>query len=80
MGLFKNMKDAMGQAQESMQGAQGWQQAAGGSTDVAGGLADRGAIESQAHEQNRILSVGGPGTALIKSHVDTGEQAGGNPV
>lgn len=40
----------------------------------------RGALESQGHEQNRILSVGQAGTALIRSHVDTGENAAGNPV
>ena len=88
MGLFKNMKGAMGQAQDAMQQAQQMQQQAGGmagmggmgGVDPAAVMADRGAIESQAHEQNRILSVGSPASALIRSHVDTGEQAGGNPV
>ena len=86
MGLFKNMKGAMGQAQDAMQQAQQYQQQAGGIPgmggvpDGAGVMADRSAIESQAHEQNRILSVGAPASALIRGHVDTGEQAGGNPI
>ncbi|HEY1274431.1 MAG TPA: hypothetical protein VGF25_05955 [Thermoleophilaceae bacterium] len=85
MGLFKNVKGAMGQAQDAMQQAQQMQQAAGGVPGMAGMdgaavMADRSAIESQAHEQNRILSVGAPASALIRGHVDTGEQAGGNPI
>jgi len=44
------------------------------------GMADRGALEQQAHEQNRILGIGSPGVATIKGHVDTGEQVAGNPV
>jgi hypothetical protein len=80
MGLFKSMKDAMGQAEQAMKssGQQGFGGPSG--TDVSQALGDRGAMESQTHEQNRILSVGRPGTALIKSHVDAGEQVAGNPV
>lgn len=44
------------------------------------GIADRGALEQQAHEQNRVLGIGAPGVATIKGHVDTGEQVAGNPV
>lgn len=44
------------------------------------GIADRGALEQQAHEQNRILGIGSPGVATIEGHVDTGEQVAGNPV
>lgn len=96
MGLFKGMKDAMGQAQDAMSQAAGAQQAAdeamkqagmgggvnmGNAADVAQqGIADRGALEQQAHEQNRILGIGSPGSATIKGHVDTGEQVAGNPV
>jgi hypothetical protein len=90
MGLFKNAKNAMGQANEAMAAAQQAQQQYGGAgagmgagnpgLDLAGGLADRGALESQGHEQNRILSVGAPGTALIRGHVDAGEQVAGNPI
>ena len=43
-------------------------------------LADRAALEAQALEQNRILSVGAAGIAYIRGHVDTGERAAGNPI
>lgn len=43
-------------------------------------VGDRGALEQQAHEQNRILGIGAPGVATVKGHVDTGEQVAGNPV
>ena len=74
MGLLGKMKDAMGQAQtwQGQQGATGM--------DVAGAMSDRGSLQDQAREQNRILSVGQAGSALIKSHVDTGENVAGNPV
>jgi hypothetical protein len=42
--------------------------------------ADQKAIQDQAHEQNRILSVGSPAQLTIVSKVDTGEKAGGNPI
>jgi hypothetical protein len=59
-----------------------WQQngAAAGAMDVSGAVASRGALQSQAHEQNRILSVGQAGSALIRGHVDSGENIAGNPV
>jgi len=37
-------------------------------------------LHGQAHEFNRILSVGHPGTARIRGRVDAGEQVAGNPV
>ena len=82
MGFLKNMKDAMDHAQEAAKGAGEWGQAgrAPGGVDVSGALASRGAIESQAREQNRILSVGQAGTAVIRGHVDIGETVAGNPV
>lgn len=88
MGLFKNMKDAMGQANDAMAGAgqmqQQAEQQAGGISAGPGGMAATaaasGTLQGQAHEQNRILTVGSPGQALIKSHVDTGENVAGNPV
>ena len=43
-------------------------------------VADHDSLQSQAHEFNRILSVGDRGTALIRGHVDSGEQVAGNPV
>ena len=73
MGLLGKMKDAMGQVQQ-YQGQQG------GGMNMAGAVADRDSLQGQAHEQNRILSVGQAGQALIKSHVDTGENVAGNPV
>jgi hypothetical protein len=73
MGLLGKMKDAMGQAQQ-YQGQQG------GGMNMAGAVADRDSLQGQAHEQNRILSVGQAAQALIKSHVDTGENVAGNPV
>ena len=82
MGFLKNMKDAVGQAQAAVQDAGQWQQTAGAPAgmDVSGAMASRGALESQAHEQNRILSVGQAGTAVIRSHVDVGKTVAGNPV
>lgn len=83
MGFLKNMKDAVGQAQEAAAGAAQWQQNGGGAPagmDVSGAMASRNSLQSQAHEQNRILSVGHAGTALIRGHVDTGENIAGNPV
>ena len=79
MGLFKNMKDAMGAANEAMANAPGAQQYGGG-MNVSQIATDRDSITAQAHEFNRILTVGRPGVALIRGHVDAGEQAGGNPV
>jgi hypothetical protein len=78
VGLLGKMKDAMGQAQE-WQGQHAAAGAAGG-MDMGGAVADRDSLQGQAHEQNRILSVGGAGQAVIKSHVDTGENVAGNPV
>jgi hypothetical protein len=81
MGMFKNMKDAMGAANEAMQNAPGMQAYGGGGMGNLGQqAADRDAMQAQAHEFNRILTVGGAGTALIRGHVDAGEQVAGNPV
>ena len=43
-------------------------------------IAERPSLQAQAHEFNRILTVGRPGTALIRGHVDSGEDVAGNPV
>ena len=87
MGLFKNMKDAMGSANEAMANAQQMQQQAEQGAGMSAGpggmgqaVADRDSLQGQAHEFNRILTVGAPAQALIKGHVDTGEQVAGNPV
>ncbi len=82
MGLFKNMKGAMDLAGQAQQ--QYGQQAGGGmgmgGMNVGQAVADRDSLQGQAHEFNRILTVGGAGSALIRSHVDAGEQVAGNPV
>ena len=52
----------------------------GSAGSIRQGIADRGELEAQAHEQNRILGIGSAGVATIKGHVDTGEQVAGNPV
>jgi hypothetical protein len=81
MGLFDKAKEAMAQSGDAMKMAEQAQQQAGISgTDMAGGMAARGEIESAAHENNRILTVGSPGQATIKSHVDAGEPVAGNAV
>jgi hypothetical protein len=43
-------------------------------------VVDRDSLQGQAHEFNRILGVGEPGQALIRGHVDAGEEIAGNPV
>ena len=48
--------------------------------DAGGLMADREAIEAQATEQNRILTVGSPVTLTIVSKTDTGEKSAGNPI
>jgi hypothetical protein len=80
MGLFKNMKDSMGAAGEAMKNAPGGMGGMGGMGNMGQMAADRDAIQGQAHEFNRILTVGQAGSALIRSHVDTGEVIAGNPV
>jgi hypothetical protein len=82
MGLFKNMKGAMdlaSQAQEQYGHQAGGAMGMGG-MNVGQAVADRDSLQGQAHEFNRILTVGGAGNALIRSHVDAGEQVAGNPV
>ena len=70
MGVLNETKDATGRAGHCPE-HQGGAVAAG----------DPGAtLRSQTHEQNRILTVGRPGFALIKGHVDTGQTVAGNPV
>lgn len=81
MGLFKNMKDSMAAAEQAMKNSPGIPSAYGDGLQNLGQQAnDRDSLQGQAHEFNRILTVGQPGTALIRSHVDAGEQVAGNPV
>jgi hypothetical protein len=77
MGMFDQMKDAMKMAQ-SPEAQQAMQQAQ--QTPVGDQMGARNAFETQAHEFNRILTVGTPAQALIKGHTDTGENLMGNPV
>ena len=83
MGFLKNMKDAMGQAGQAQDAAKQAQDQAGMSGGMGGlgqAVADRDSLQGQAHEFNRILTVGEAGQALIKGHVDAGEKVAGNPV
>ena len=81
MGMFKDMKDAMGAANQAMANSPGIPSAYGdGMQNLGQQVADRDSLGGQAHEFNRILTVGQPGNALIRGHVDAGEQVAGNPV
>src|SRR3954471_4126802 len=51
-----------------------------GGNGAGGVVADRGSLQGQAQEFNRILTVGRPGSALIRGHADGSEQVAGNPV
>jgi len=79
MGFLKNMKDAMGQAGQAMDAAKEQQKQGGAMGGLGQQVADRDSLQGQAHEFNRILSVGQPGQALIKGPVDAGEKVAGNP-
>jgi hypothetical protein len=48
--------------------------------NVGQAVADRDSLQGQAQEFNRILTVGQPGSALIRGHTDAGAQVAGNPV
>jgi len=80
MGLFKNMKGAMDMAAQSHQ--QYEQPGRFGTTgfNMNQAVADRDSLQGQAQEFNRILTVGRPGSALIRGHADGSEQVAGNPV
>src|SRR3954464_11794253 len=80
MGLFKNMKGAMDSAAQAH--AQYEQPGRFGTVgfNMNQAVADRDSLQGQAQEFNRILSVGRPPSALIRSPADAGEQVAGNPV
>jgi hypothetical protein len=82
LGLFKNMKGAMDAANQAAGAAQPYVEQMGGMgmSNLGQLSADSDSLTVQAHEFNRILTVGQPGQALIRSHVDAGEQVAGNPV
>ena len=82
MGFFKDMKGAMGAAQEAQQQYGGTGGMSGGidGTDMGAMAAAQSSLQTQAHEFNRILTVGQAGMAQIRGHVDAGEHVAGNPV
>jgi hypothetical protein len=80
MGLFKNMKGAMDMAAQAQQQYETPGRFGMTGMNVGQAVADRDSLQGQAHEFNRILTVGQPGSALIRGHVDAGEQVAGNPV
>jgi hypothetical protein len=80
MGLFKNMKGAMDMAAQAHQQYEQPGRFGTVGINVGQAVADRDSIQGQAREFNRILTVGQPGHALIRSHVEAGEQVAGNPV
>jgi hypothetical protein len=74
LGFFDNMKKVM--TGQQVEGGIGM----AGRTTTTGAPSAGNELGAQAHEQNRILTVGSPGQALIKGHVDTGENVAGNPI
>jgi hypothetical protein len=74
LGFFSKMKNVM--TGQPVPGGIGM----AGGTVTSGAPSAGNTLGAQAHEQNRILTVGSPGQALIKGHVDTGENVAGNPV
>jgi hypothetical protein len=74
LGFFSNMKKVM--TGQQVEGGIGM----AGRTVSTGAPSAGNELGAQAHEQNRILTVGSPGQALIKGHVDTGENVAGNPI
>src|SRR5919107_845405 len=77
MGLFKGMKDAMDMAAQSHQQYEQPGRFGTVGFNMYQAVADRDSLQGQAHEFNRILGVGRPGSALIRSHVDAGAQVAG---
>jgi hypothetical protein len=80
MGLFKNMKGAMDMAAQAQQPYETKGRFGTVKFDMDKAVGDRDSLQGQAHEFNRILGVGRPASALIRGHVDAGEQVAGNPV
>jgi hypothetical protein len=80
MGLFKNMKAANDMAAQAHQQYEKPGRFGTVGFDTNQAVADRDSLQGQAHEFNRILTVGRSGSALIRGHSETGEQVAGNPV
>lgn len=74
MGFFDTVKKLM--TGQQVEGGVGM----AGHTVSTGAPSAGNELGAQAHEQNRILTVGTPGQALIKGHTETGENVAGNPV
>ena len=74
MGFFSTAKKLM--TGQQVEGGVGM----AGHTVTTGAPSAGNTLGAQAHEQNRILTVGSPGQALINGHTDTGENVAGNPV
>ncbi len=74
MGFFNTLKKVM--TGQQVEGGIGM----AGHTVNTGAPSPGNELGAQAHEQNRILTVGTPGQALIKGHTETGENVAGNPV
>ena len=71
MGLFKQMKEAMGNkpTAEMMSGAM-----------TMPSMGDRDRVMAQGNEYKRLMQVGLVGNAVISSASDSGERAAGNMV
>jgi hypothetical protein len=80
MGLFKNMKGAMDLAAQAHEPYEQRGRFGTVGINVDQAVADRDSLQGQAQEFNRILTVGRAANALIRGHVDAGEQVAGNPV
>ncbi len=89
MGVFDNLGGSGAAAGQQAADAQAMadklmkEAGYGGSTaDAAAAMpamaADQGKLQEQAHEQNRILSVGDKATITIVKKTDTGEKVAGN--
>jgi hypothetical protein len=80
VGLFKDMKGAMDTAAQANQQYEQPGRFGTVGFDLNQAVADRDSLQGQAQEFNRILTVGQPGNALIRTHLEAGEQVAGNPV
>ncbi|HWM33764.1 MAG TPA: hypothetical protein VNR36_05945 [Pseudolysinimonas sp.] len=89
MGMFDNLGAAGGDWAKQAADAQamadqiakdsGYGDTAMATTQNAGAMAaDRGALEAQAEEQNRILTVGGKAKIIITGKTDLGKKVAGN--
>ncbi len=78
MGLFKGMKDAMGDAKAMQEQAMASMGATGGMP--AGTAEDAATLNSKGAEMRRLWAEGLDGDAILKDFTDTGERIAGNSV